>query len=236
MWRERAAMSTPRPDGAVASAAPSSSCTNRDEWVGRTAKLSLCAQLLFGAVSCAGLLVDTDAVLRDLLLVDIAVQVIELTFYAVLLYKGGLPVIVRYADWVFSTPLMIVSLLVFLEYLHDPSTSFSSFFSERWPETAGIVALNQAMLGCGIALERRGTDARLVLAGFAFFVACYGWIFAAFVRDALGAALVAVVFLVWSGYGAVAFRSDATRQIAYNVLDIVSKNVYGAAVAIYAIA
>lgn len=209
----------------------------------RSARWSVGAQLGFGALSLIGFAAtptDQNEVLFHLIIADLAVQAIELSFYLLLLFREGLPTFLRYADWFVSTPLMIISLLVFNAYTEDASVSIPSFFASSYDETIPILALNACMLACGLCLELLdlGAAARraVLAAGFAFFVATYAWIFASFVETTASAVLTGCVFVVWSGYGVAAWWEDATKQIAYNALDVVSKNVYGLFVSVYLLA
>ena len=52
--------------------------------------------------------------------------------------------------------------------------------------------------------------------------------------DGLGVAIFVCMFLVWLGYGVAAWMPHA-QEVAYNLLDVVSKNVYGVFLVVYVV-
>ena len=120
------------------------------DWEVYTARVSVAAQLLFGLFSLAGFFVRTTPehrILVALLVLDTAVQAIELTFYALFLYYNKLPLVYRYVDWFFSTPTMLVSLFVFLRFLgRDETLRFGDVVRRDLSPIVWMLVLNAAML------------------------------------------------------------------------------------------
>ena len=52
---------------------------------------------------------------------------------------------------------------------------------------------------------------------------------------AMGGALVLFMYIVWGLYGIAATQDDVTKNVAYNALDVVSKN-YGVFLFVYLLA
>ena len=86
------------------------------DWVRRTAKISVVAQLVFGIFSLVGFVkpVDSkDSILTVLLIFDLVVQFVELVFYVIFVFYKQLDIAFRYIDWFITTPTMLLSLIVF---------------------------------------------------------------------------------------------------------------------------
>ena len=93
--------------------------------VKQTVYVSLLMQLVTTLISLDGLnynLLPRDSVLHDILILEAIVQFIEAGFYIwVILALKDLDKMTsrRYIDWVFTTPTMLVSTIVFMEYLEN---------------------------------------------------------------------------------------------------------------------
>jgi len=140
----------------------------------------------------------------------------------------------RYIDWFITTPVMLLSTIILMEHLNDPTTTFGSFFTDYWRESVYVVLNNALMLAFGLASERGWIVPRsLALSiGFLPFVSAFAIVLGTFARTPSSAALGASVFFVWSLYGVVAFWGRRNKNIGYNALDVVSKNFYGVLVSV----
>lgn len=202
------------------------------------------AQLLFGLFSLSGFFVPTTAehrILVSLLILDTVVQGIELTFYLLFLYFDKLSISYRYLDWFFSTPTMLVSLFVFLRYLDrgaGEQLRFGEVMRRDLNPIVWVLVLNAGMLLGGLLVER-AIVANWIGHGFGFLA--FGGLFAivfavAMPRDdPFGIFMATFVCCIWFLYGvvAVAIKESKWRSTAYNLLDIVSKNLYGVLVSVY---
>lgn len=206
-------------------------------WVVRTARYSATAQLFFLLVSLVGFAKSAvSPVLTSMLVLDTVVQAVELLFYVTFVARGGLDNVYRYLDWMITTPLMLVSLLAFVLYDADPTLSLHAMWSLHATRIALVVVLDECMLACGALAERGLAPPRLTVGvGFVPFVTFVA-LLAQATSTAFGGILVALVTLLWSGYGVAALARPDTRAIAYNLLDIVSKNIYGVVIALYILA
>ena len=101
-----------------------------------TVQISLIVQLLTGLVSAGGIFVkleDKDLILHDVLLIETIVQLIEGLFYVYIAYaiksiKSDSITSRRYFDWVITTPIMLLSTIMFMEYesskiINEPITT-----------------------------------------------------------------------------------------------------------------
>ena len=211
--------------------------TDDDVLVLRSARISLAAQAVLGLISLVGFFgvsYDDDNVLLGLLIMDTTVQLVEFAFYAYMVRVGVLDTWYRYIDWFITTPVMLLSTIILMEHLNDPTTTFGSFFADYWRESVYVVLNNALMLAFGLASERGWIVPRsLALSiGFLPFVSAFAIVLGTFARTPSSAALGASVFFVWSLYGVVAFWGRRNKNIGYNALDVVSKNFYGVLVSV----
>ena len=150
--------------------------------------------------------------------------------------------IYRYIDWYVSTPIMLLSTAILLEYFATQNTqnvvTLPSFFSDYTNETIYIVSMNAIMLSCGLIAELV-SDTRLlanvlVAIGTLAFVANFVVIYIEFgVKTTQGLILLSVMCFLWFLYGIAALLSFVPKNVMYNVLDILAKNFYGTFIAIY---
>ena len=102
--------------------------------VQQTTEISINIQkisLLINFIGLSAPLPEQHLIIRDLLLIEILVQIIELTFYLILLRKLSTTVTgmakTRYYDWVITTPSMLLTTIVYFEYLNTIESNGSPF-------------------------------------------------------------------------------------------------------------
>ena len=210
------------------------SCDER-RLVYRTAYFSLGAQVILGLISLIGFIKYDDSILSHLLLLDFAVQAIEFVFYAVYVSVGMLKTYYRYLDWFLSTPCMLISTVMFLEYLSNKTITFGGFLDDYRNDVVLILVLNCNMLLCGLLHEVALLPKLIALSvGWVPFLGMFAAIFARFAfKTVVGLVLTTFVFVVWALYGVAAFLDFVPKNVMYNILDVVSKNFYGLVVAVY---
>jgi bacteriorhodopsin len=199
---------------------------------------SLLVQLLVGTIDYKALylpLEPKDEILRDLLKVEVVVQIIEFIFYVWLIYyfskvsRNITPV--RYLDWAITTPLMLITLSAFLK--HDGSTMMrlGDFLSNYRGSIITIVLLNAAMLLFGLAGELGFLNVYLSTAlGFIPFAFNFKYIKETFLpsdEDKFKNALFYWFVFFWALYGVFALTSYTIKNTGYNILDIFAKNFFG---------
>ena len=204
----------------------------------RSAVLSLTVQVVLGVVTGIGLLVpvpsDARADLEPIFILELVSQAIEFAWYLVVVTRyREIVTWTRYADWFFSTPTMLVSTVLF--FLHRSETDYAVFVPSG--RLALIVAFNALMLAFGFAIESNAFPRGLgILLGTGALAATFGTMATFLPRDdSLSFGLFATMAVVWALYGAAAALAYEPKNIAYNLLDIVSKNFYGVFLTVYAI-
>lgn len=209
--------------------------------VSKTIYFSLVVQIITTIVSLGGLFVkikDNDYVLKEILLLEGVVQIIESCFYIWVIFaihnlKSVTPR--RYIDWVFSTPIMLTSTIVFMKYQElkdknlDTSFKMIDFLKDNKSNIFKIFIYNGLMLLCGFLGEVGIIDKRIgITLGFIFFYLSFDLIYKEYAKKSiLGKKLFTFLLVVWGLYGVAAMTDIKTKNISYNILDIISKNFYG---------
>ena len=200
--------------------------------------VSLIIQLIVGIVGFLVINVEVstkEELLKDLLKVELFVQIIEFIFYVWLIYylSGASQNITpfRYLDWAITTPTMLITLSAFLNHDGNTTTRLSDFLSDNTGSVVKIVLLNALMLGCGLLGEFGYLSQYVSTAlGFIPFALNFKNIKDAFLplsNDFFKNAVFYWFVFFWSLYGVFALMSYTVKNTGYNILDIFAKNFFG---------
>ena len=183
---------------------------------------------LLAALSAYG---EDQVYLRQALVSETAVNIIaSVTYYyfMVYLYADKLTLEnvtpIRYLDWAFTTPLLIVSFVLFTGYSATPGQKI------KFTPLIYIIGLNLGMLWFGYLGETGKMNFWLaLLIGFAFYAVLMYYLWDEYVKDSSDSdkALYAVFVLIWGLYGVSYLLPLRSKNIAYNVLDLTSKAGFG---------
>ena len=200
--------------------------------------VSLIIQFVIGIIDYLAINIEInskDEMLKDLLKVELFVQVIEFIFYIWLIYyfnkvsQNITPI--RYLDWAVTTPLMLITLSAFLSHDGSKSSRLSDFLSNNIGPMIKIVFLNAAMLLFGFIGELGYLSPYLSTAlGFIPFILNFKYIKDKFLpssEDKFKNAVFYWFLFFWSLYGVFALTNYTTKNTGYNILDIFAKNVFG---------
>lgn len=198
-----------------------------------SAYISLCIQFLTGIISIYGIFIPLrfkDLILRDILILETIVQCIEFIFYIWLvlsLHKIKYDVTyVRYFDWFWTTPVMLLSTVYFFEYINKGATSIVEITIKDFSYLSWIVISNFFMLLFGYLGEIKKMHKYLSLVlGFIFFIITFYLIYDKYVSQQTLWLFFAITF-IWFLYGIAFMLSYSKKNTMYNILDIFSKNVY----------
>ena len=208
----------------------------KDKLVGKTIYFSLFVQVITTLVSIDGLrydLNDRDKILKDILILETIVQIVEAIFYIWVvsaLKDINLMTPRRYIDWFITTPTMLLSTIIFMEYLKNEKTfTFKEFMNEHKVNITLIFISNALMLLLGYMGEiGKINKTKSVICGFVPFMFSFYIIYDRYAKDTeLGFKLFMFLLIVWSLYGFAALLGTKNKNISYNLLDIVAKNFYG---------
>jgi hypothetical protein len=203
--------------------------------------ISIIVQVITGAVEVSAFFIKVPtsfSIIRQLLTVELVVQFLEGLFYVWLAYNFSRVLNVtpkRYIDWFFTTPSMLITLMIYLIYLNkraEDETSELDFFTlvrENASVFIPVVLLNWLMLFFGYLGEMRIIPVLLgVFLGFIPFLLYYYMIYVNFVTEnTSGYLLFWYFFFFWSLYGFAAVLPYYIKNAFYNILDLFAKNFFG---------
>ena len=203
--------------------------------------ISIIIQIITGGIEIAALFIEVPTVyslIRELLMFEFIVQLIEGIFYIWLAYNFTKIVNVtpkRYIDWVITTPTMLITLMLYLIYLNKKTTNNTNdlelftLLKENSSVIIPIILLNWLMLLFGYLGEMKLIPVLLgVILGFIPFLTYYYMIYINYVtQNTPGYLLFWYFFFFWSLYGIVAVLPYYTKNACYNILDLFAKNFFG---------
>ena len=200
-----------------------------------TGLFSIFIQMVVNVVEAWGLTMSVapkDEILRDILKVEVFVEVIELIFYIVLIlfFKQltGTLTPYRYIDWSMTTPLMLITLMA---YMKGSTGRLTDFLYNNVGSIVTVCSLNFLMLLSGFLGEIGVFPILATTAvGFIPFAAYFGYIYENFV-PAVDTDYKRTVFFwfvgFWMLYGLFALLSYTAKNVSYNILDLFAKNFFG---------
>jgi len=207
-----------------------------------TLVLSVIVQIVTGILEISTLFVKVETpymIIKQLLFLEVSVQIVEGLFYIWLLYNFNQVSNVtpkRYIDWVITTPTMLITLITYLIFLkhieRGEDTSKLTLFNVLFENSSNIsyiLYLNWLMLLFGYLGEAKiiNTSTSVIL-GFVPFLIYYYTIYINYVNQSgSGLKLFWYFFFFWSLYGVVAFLPYYTKNTFYNILDLFAKNFFG---------
>ena len=206
-----------------------------------TLVISVIVQVITGGIEIFSLFINvpnTFSLIRQLLVMELSVQVIEGLFYIWLVYNFNKVVNVtpkRYIDWAITTPTMLVTLILYLIYLKHRETQTTgsleifTLLSDNITHISYILLLNWLMLLFGYLGESHVISTLLgVILGFIPFLIYYYLIYKNYVSFTNnGVWLFMYFFIFWSLYGIVAVLPYYIKNALYNILDLFAKNFFG---------
>jgi bacteriorhodopsin len=200
--------------------------------------VSLIVQVIVGIIDYLAINLKTvpkDEILKDLLRVELIVQIVEFTFYVWLIHyfskvsKNITPF--RYIDWMITTPLMLISLSAFLKHDGTSGDRLIDFIKKHKGSIIKIVVLNSTMLLFGLMGELGYLSTMTaVTLGFIPFVLNFKHIKDTFLPkkdDGFKNVLFYWFVFFWSLYGVFATMNYQIKNTGYNILDIFAKNFFG---------
>lgn len=202
--------------------------------------LSVIVQIITGFFEIFSLFFKVPSefnLIRQLLLLEVSVQVIEGSFYFWLILNFNYVTDVtpkRYIDWSITTPTMLITLILYLIYSNHREKGNTSklemfdLIGKNSTTISTILMLNWLMLIFGYLGEKKIIPTITgVILGFIPFIIYYFIIYINYVRTQLGFNLFLYFFIFWSLYGVVALFPYYLKNAFYNILDLFAKNFFG---------
>lgn len=168
-----------------------------------------------------------DLKIRNILNLETCISVVAAFFYGKFVNKLDKNEVnyeeinmIRYVDWSITTPIMLLVLVLALLYnTKGGAMNFYHFLA--------ILGLNYGMLGSGYLGEVKTLERPIAnMIGFVFFAAMYYFIYSTYIKNKPNKDnwMLFMTFLVlWALYGVVYFFDETTKNVSYNILDLMSK-------------
>jgi hypothetical protein len=203
-----------------------------------TLNFSISVQIMTGLIEILTLFVSVNKnifFIKQLLIIDFIVQIIELAFYVWLftnLHNVSNITPKRYFDWVITTPTMLFTLVMYLIYKNSNNPEQLDLYKtidENKYNILIITILNFFMLVFGYLGETESIHKLLSLTfGFFPFILYFWLIYEKYAKYSdFGKKLFYYFFIVWTFYGVVAYLPYYLRNSCYNILDLFAKNFFG---------
>lgn len=204
----------------------------------QTLNISITVQIITGFIEFLTLFIIVNpniSFLKELLVVEFIVQMIELFFYIWLfanLHNVANITSNRYADWVITTPTMLFTLIMYLIYMNEDkkeNLDLYKAFNNNKTNIFIIMFLNLLMLIFGYLGETDKINKIFSLTfGFFPFILYFWLIYENYAKYSyFGKKLFYYFFIIWSFYGIVAYLPYYLRNSCYNILDLFAKNFFG---------
>ena len=206
-----------------------------------TLVISIIVQIITGAIEFGAFFIKVPtaySLIRELLILELVVQVIEGSFYFWLAYNFTKITNVtpkRYIDWAITTPTMLITLILYLIYLdkrRKDETNELEFFTllkDNSDIVIPVVILNWLMLLFGYLGEMKIIPVLVgIILGFIPFLMYYYMIYVNYVTEnPTGYLMFWYFFFFWALYGFVAVLPYYMKNSFYNILDLFAKNFFG---------
>jgi len=173
--------------------------------------------------------------LKQALALETIVQIIQVAVYTLLLVQFSLSkmAMTRYLDWIITTPLLLLAFMIYLNYQgniseNKPVDTFKKFIKENRNDILFVILANGLMLLSGFLGELGYISKQsATITGFIALLTVF-WIINKYASKSKIGSIVFVPFaFVWSMYGIVYNFSDVNKNVVYNILDTIAKNVFG---------
>lgn len=205
--------------------------------------LSILIQIITGLIGFQGIflyLADKHIILREVLILEMLVQFVELFFYIYVLRSMVSNELqnmasMRYFDWIITTPTMLLTTIIFYKYEEhieknsNEKLEFWTFVKDNKDNIITIFVCNFLMLLFGYLGEIGVIDmvSSLTL-GFLFFGMTFYTIYKHYVIHSKNSMkLFYFVFIVWGIYGIAALMNPYIKNNMFNILDLFAKNFFG---------
>jgi len=205
-----------------------------------TGIFSLIVQLITGIIDFYVVrlpILPSFILLRELLIMELTVQVIEFSFYVWMVSNFNTIkniTSIRYYDWIITTPTMLITFMFFLNFLSDQeenikSESLLTELKKEWKIVLNVILLNWSMLFCGYLGEQNVfSHLTTTFAGFVPFLLMFYIIYNNFaIHTNQGRKIFWYFSGIWAIYGIAAIMPYKIKNSMYNILDLFAKNFFG---------
>lgn len=174
----------------------------------------------------------SDSKVRHILNLETCISVVATFFYTKFVRdmeaqeKEGKPIDYkkinreRYTDWMITTPIMLLVLCLAFVYNSKTTLNFFTYVI--------VLLLNVSMIVTGYLGETGTyfTKTQSLGLGFLLFFTLYGYLYYKFIHKQYNfdnMLIYLAFFVLWTFYGVVYMMDEVTKNVAYNVLDLLAK-------------
>lgn len=201
---------------------------------------SLLVQVITGIIGVYALtqhVPSEHTALKQALGIEMSVQAIQLSLYLWIVLRFHIPsmALTRYIDWIITTPLMLISIMLYFTYDAQQSLgpkekkiTLREFLMDNYNIVLIVLLGNLVMLIFGLLGEFGVLNKTLAtIIGFLGLIVAFGTIYYNFAKTQQTAIIFMIIFTVWSLYGVAYNLDEVPKNIFYNVLDVLAKNMFG---------
>jgi hypothetical protein len=209
-----------------------------------TLQISIIVQIITGIIEIITLFFTITTppqyyIINHLVYLELAVQIIEGSFYIWLVYNFNKVTNVtskRYVDWAITTPTMLITLMVYLIYLGNKNNNIDTTgmtlfgtLKDNMDTVSKIITLNWLMLLFGYMGEVKilSTVAGVIMGFIPFLIYYYIIYYKYATQSSTGLKIFWYFFFFWSIYGIAALLPYNVKNAIYNILDLFAKNFFG---------
>ena len=199
---------------------------DKDKYVTTTFYITYAFLMTTATITFIEAIRTKDSKVRNILNLETCISVVAAFFYArfVQEIKEGVDYktinVTRYTDWAITTPIMLLVLV--LAFLYNTDGGPMKFVSYLI-----ILFFNYIMLGFGYLGEIGFMDKNYAnTMGFIGFFGFYYYIYITYISGKSNSdnkILYWTFFILWIFYGVFYFMDETTRNVGYNILDLLSK-------------
>ena len=213
------------------------------ELLHRTVWISFIVQIITNIIALYAFFIELkpeDYILQQINYIETVVQFIEAMWYIYIAHSfynidSNNIASIRYFDWVITTPIMLISTILYMEYENNKikknydKVTIQNIYNKHKDTIIKIIVFNFFMLLFGYLGETNMISKYYsIFIGFIFFFLSFYTIWINFaIHTNISSNLFIFIFIIWILYGFVAMLSTIPKNISYNILDIIAKNFYG---------
>ena len=195
--------------------------------VNQTTNLSIIIQALSGVYTLRTLGKKEPKLLVQAVNLELVVTIIQFIFYTTLIRNHNIETmaITRYYDWMITTPLMLISMSTYFLYKGGEQGGMIDVIKKYKKQFTKIVTFNLIMLVAGYLGEIGyiSKEVAFVVGTFAF-VMTFSIIYKE--MNGAGKGIFNLITGVWGLYAVAYMLPSTQKNVLYNALDLVSKNLF----------
>jgi bacteriorhodopsin len=195
--------------------------------VSQTTNLSIIIQALSGVYTARTFGIKEPKLLVQAVNLELFVTLIQFIFYTVLIRNHSIETmaITRYYDWMITTPLMLVSMSTYFLYKGGEEGGMIDMLKKYKKQFTKIIIFNLIMLLAGYLGETGYISKELAFViGTIAFIMTFTIIYKE--MNGAGKGIFNLIAGVWGLYGVAYMLPNVQKNVMYNALDLVSKNLF----------